>query len=88
MKRSIEKSKHRGFVESIDESTNRRFEKFSSRGSVIMEYLIVQVLVACALAIFMHDQFFQVEYGRFVGVGQKIQRYYECIFGGLSLPVP
>ena len=70
------------------ENRKSQIANLSSRGSVIMEYLIVQVLVACALAIFMHDQFFQVEYGRFVGVGQKVQRYYECIFGGLSLPVP
>ena len=58
------------------------------KGSVVMEYLIVQVFVACVLAVFMHDYFFQVEYGRYVGYGKTLQDTYERIFGGLSLPVP
>lgn len=58
------------------------------KGSVVMEYLIVQVFVACVLAVFMHDYFFQVEYGTYVGYGKTLQDTYERIFGGLSLPVP
>ena len=55
----------------------------------MMEYLIVQVLVACLLAITMHNQFFQVENGTFNGhLGEMLQAHYQRILGGLSLPVP
>ena len=58
------------------------------RGSVMMEYLIVQVFVACFLAIAMHDEFFQVENGKFVKIGEQLKEHYQRILGGLSLPVP
>lgn len=54
----------------------------------MMEYLIVQVFVACLLACLMHDEFFQVENGTFVGWGERLQEHYQRILGGLSLPVP
>lgn len=58
------------------------------RGSVVMEYLIVQVFVAGALALTMHSQFFQPETGRFVGLGRTLRENYQRILAGLSLPVP
>lgn len=58
------------------------------RGSVIMEYLIVQVFVAGALALTMHSQFFQPEYGQFVGIGRSLKESYQRILAGLSLPIP
>ena len=58
------------------------------RGSVMMEYLIVQVLVAGLLAYTMHKEFFQVENGTFVGFGNDLKEHYQRILGGLSLPVP
>lgn len=58
------------------------------RGSVMMEYLIVQVFVAGALALAMHEGFFQVENGTFVGYGKDLKEHYQRILGGLSLPVP
>lgn len=54
----------------------------------MMEYLIVQVFVACALALAMHEGFFQVENGTFVGHGRDLKEHYQRIMGGLSLPVP
>ena len=54
----------------------------------MMEYLIVQVFVACVLAIAMHDEFFQVENGKFVKIGEQLKEHYQRILGGLSLPVP
>ena len=60
----------------------------------MMEYLIVQVFVACLLAIAMHEGFFKVESGTFDGsyegysYGVKLKNHYQRILGGLSLPVP
>ena len=60
----------------------------ASRGSVLMEYLLVQVLVACAVAVFMNAEFYNWASADFGPVGMDIKHFYERLLGGLSLPVP
>ena len=58
------------------------------RGSVLMEYLIVQTLVACLLMVVMNEMFYNWGTAQFGPVGQEIQHFYQRLQGGLSLPVP
>ena len=60
----------------------------SGRGSVLMEYLIVQTLVACLLVVVMNGMFYDWGTAQFGPVGQGIQHFYQRLQGGLSLPVP
>ena len=57
-------------------------------GSVLMEYLLVQLLVACVLALVMNELFYSWAEGGFKPVGIAIMRFYQRLLGGLSLPVP
>ena len=58
------------------------------RGSVLMEYVLVQVLVACALMLFMNEWFYNWRTGSFVNTGLEVKYFYQRLLGGLSLPVP
>ena len=60
----------------------------SARGSVLMEYLLVQVLVACLLAVVMNGMFYNWATAQFGPAGQGMQHFYQRLQGGLSLPVP
>ena len=55
---------------------------------MIMEYLLVQVLVTCAVAVFMNAEFYNWATADFGPVGMEIQHFFERLLGGLSLPVP
>lgn len=58
------------------------------RGSVMMEYLILQTLVACLLMVVVNEMFYNWGTAQFGPVGQGIQHFYQRLLGGLSLPVP
>ena len=58
------------------------------RGSVLMEYVLVQVFVACALMLFMNEWFYNWVTGSFVNTGLEVKDFYQRLLGGLSLPVP
>ena len=60
----------------------------SARGSVLMEYLIVQTLVACLLVVFMNGMFYNWATAQFGPAGTGLQHFYQRLLGGLSLPVP
>lgn len=60
----------------------------SERGSVLMEYVLVQVLVACLLAAVMNALFYDWSSGTFGPAGLGVKSFYQRLLGGLSLPVP
>ena len=60
----------------------------SERGSVLMEYVLVQVLVACLLATVMNALFYDWSSGTFGPAGLGVKSFYQRLLGGLSLPVP
>ena len=57
-------------------------------GSVIFEYLLVQLLVACLLMVVMNQLFYDWAAAEFGPVGAGIKFFYQRLLGGLSLPVP
>lgn len=59
-----------------------------SRGSVMMEYLVVQVLVSCLLMLVMNELFYDWATAKFGPAGMGIKFFYQRLLGGLSLPVP
>ncbi|MBO5939893.1 MAG: hypothetical protein J6R18_01685 [Kiritimatiellae bacterium] len=68
----------------------QRMEKTaeSRRGSVLMEYVLVQVLVACLLMAVMNALFYNWGTAEFGPAGMGIKYFYQRLLGGFSLPVP
>lgn len=60
----------------------------AGRGSVLMEYLLVQTLVACLLTVVMNGLFYDWGTAEFGPAGLGMQHFYQRLQGGLSLPVP
>ena len=60
----------------------------SSGGSMLMEYLLVQVLVACFLMLAMNALFYNWSSGSLVKLGLEVKYFFQRLLGGLSLPVP
>ncbi|MBO7482720.1 MAG: hypothetical protein J6U17_02385 [Kiritimatiellae bacterium] len=60
----------------------------SARGSVLMEYVMVQALVACVLVVAMNESFYDWATAKFGPVGTEVKHFYQRLLGGLSLPVP
>ena len=58
------------------------------KGSVLMEYLLVQVLVACLLMVIMNELFYNWGTAQFGPGGMGIKYSYQRLLGGLSLPIP
>ena len=58
------------------------------KGSDLMEYLLVQVLVACLLMLVMNELFYNWGTAKFGPGGMAIKYFYQRLLGGLSLPVP
>lgn len=58
------------------------------KGSVLMEYLLVQVLVACLLMLIMNELFYNWVTASFGPGGMAIKYFYQRLLGGLSLPIP
>ncbi|MBQ2625617.1 MAG: hypothetical protein IJG18_11040 [Kiritimatiellae bacterium] len=53
-----------------------------------MEYVMVQVLVACLLMLVMNELFYNWGTAEFGPAGMGIKFFYQRLLGGLSLPVP
>ena len=60
----------------------------SDQGSILMEYMLVQVLVACLLMLVMNELFYNWGTAQFGPGGMAIKYFYQRLLGGLSLPVP
>ena len=60
----------------------------SDQGSILMEYVLVQVLVACLLMLVMNELFYNWGTAEFGPAGIGIKFFYQRLLGGLSLPVP
>ena len=60
----------------------------SEQGSILMEYVLVQVLVACLLMIVMNELFYNWGTAELGPAGIGIKTFYQRLLGGLSLPVP
>ena len=60
----------------------------ATRGSVLMEYVLLQTLVACLLMAVMNASFYDWASQEFGPVGLEIRHFYQRLLGGLSLPVP
>lgn len=66
----------------MNKKTNRM-----SKGSIMMEYVVVLCGIGVVLVIFMNRAFFDYSRG-FGPLGQGIVAFYQSILGGLSLPIP
>lgn len=60
----------------------------SSEGSMLMEYVLLQVCVACFLMLMMNNLFYNWSSGSLVGLGLEVKYFFQRLLGGLSLPVP
>ena len=60
----------------------------SVQGSILMEYVLVQVLVACLLMLVMNELFYDWGSAKFGPGGMALKYFYQRLLGGLSLPVP
>lgn len=58
------------------------------KGSVLMEYVLVQALVACLLMLVMNKIFYNWGTAEFGPAGAGVKFFYQRLLGGLSLPVP
>jgi len=57
-------------------------------GSVIMEYVVIQALVACLLMAAVNASFYNIASARFVQIGADVVDFYQRLLAGLSLPIP
>lgn len=69
-------------------TTIKQINQKGRAGSVLMEYLLVQVLVACLLMIVMNELFYNWGTAKFGPAGMGIKYFYQRLLGGLSLPIP
>lgn len=61
----------------------------SRHGSVLMEYLVVNLAIAIPLLILWHKGIFNMQEGRWVGeFGLGIQSMYQRVLSAIALPVP
>ena len=60
----------------------------SDQGSILMEYVLVQTLVACLLMLVMNELFYNWGTAQFGPGGTAVKFFYQRLLGGLSLPVP
>ena len=58
-----------------------------SRGSMLLEYAVVQLGIGLALFVFAEEQFYSPVSG-FGPVGREVCGFYKRIQAGVSLPVP
>ena len=68
--------------------TRTEISRKDRAGSILMEYLLVQVLVACLLMLIMNELFYNWGDAEFKPLGKVIKFFYQRLLGGLSLPVP
>lgn len=61
----------------------------NASGSVLMEYLVVNLAVAVPLLILWHKGIYDSEEGKWIGdLGLGIQAMYQRVMSGIALPVP
>ena len=60
----------------------------SERGSILLEYVLIQMLVACLLMLVMNELFYNWGTAEFGPAGAGVKYFYQRLLGGLSLPVP
>jgi len=65
-----------------------KINRKGSAGSILMEYMLVQVLVACFLMLVMNELFYNWGTAKFGPTGMAVKYFYQRLLGGLSLPVP
>ena len=58
-----------------------------SKGSILMEYVVIVSAIAFTVLAFMDVSFFNLGSG-FGPVGQKIVAFYQRLQGGIALPIP
>ena len=58
-----------------------------NKGSILMEYVLVQTLVACLLMLVMNELFYNWGTAEFGPAGAGIKFFYQRLLGGISLPV-
>lgn len=71
----------------INRNTTAKSGAFN-KGSILMEYVLVQTLVACLLMLVMNELFYNWGTAKFGPAGMGIKYFYQRLLGGLSLPVP
>ena len=69
-------------------TTRKEISRKWRKGSILMEYLLLQVLVACLLMVIMNELFYNWGTAKFGPTGMGIKYFYQRLLGGLSLPVP
>ena len=57
----------------------------SDQGSILMEYVMVQVLVACLLMLVMNELFYNWGTAQFGPAGMGVKYFYQRLFLGLCL---
>ena len=61
----------------------------SSGGSVLMEYVVVNLCIAVPIITFWHQFVFNPSINRWVGtIGTGIQSMFQKVSSGVGLPVP
>ena len=61
----------------------------NSSGSVLMEYLVVNLAVAVPLLILWHKGIYDYAKGEWIGdLGLGIQAMYQRVMSGVALPLP
>ena len=69
-------------------TTRTEISRKGRKGSILMEYLLLQVLVACLLMVIMNELFYNWGTAKFGPAGMAVKYFYQRLLGGLSLPVP
>ena len=61
----------------------------NASGSVLMEYLVVNLAIAAPLLILWHEGIYDYTTGQWKGeMGLGIQAMYQRIMSGVALPIP
>ena len=60
----------------------------ASKGSVLMEYVIVNVFIAVPVLLFWHTEIYSFATGQWIGMGLGIQAMFQRVLSGIALPIP
>ena len=61
----------------------------SASGSVLMEYLVVNLAIAVPLLILWHKGIYDCTTGEWIGdLGLGVQAMYQRVMSGVALPIP
>ena len=65
----------------------RRNLRTDERGDVLMEYVVVCGIIGIGIVSFLRKEFYDFDNG-YVGMGLSIQKAFQRVLEGISLPVP